>query len=302
MQRFFLVALFSFVAVMLVFWWLTGQEEQAVISKVGSSESGIPMMEDHKFGGTELKGPADCKDVESRLAVFDVSYYDFEGVSQKGQIKVLGAVVDHVLSIFRDLYDLPFRIYKVDINDETGKGTRAYRCSNLSGKSARSIHSYGLAIDVNPQQNPSISVDLGKQAVVGVVPEGGIRNLNRLPKRPGKSDRMGLVVPEVVSVFAKHGFNHWGGYWDVPSIDYMRFEVSRPMAILLVAMSTDDASKFFDLHVDLCRMLPDERITTGLAELMLQRYFDGKMDGMIASYRMNRDGFFVMAEKLVADH
>ena len=123
--------------------------------------------------------------------------------------------------------------------------TSAFNVREITGGSTISLHAYGLAIDVNPVQNPFAK---RSGTTLNFSPPSGVENANRLNERPGKPNRPGMAEA-VVDVFADHGFLIWGGYWDDP-IDYQHFQVSRKLAEKLAKLSPDEARRAFDRHVD----------------------------------------------------
>jgi len=161
-----------------------------------------------------------------RLRLLTISYYDFdEVVHHDGQMIVLDALSDKVISIFKELYNLKFPIAKIKLmNNYNGNDELSMRDNNsscfivreITGGGKPSIHSYGAAIDINPIQNPYVKPD---EKGASVLPPMGSYYLNR-----GKI-RDGMVEP-IVEIFKKHGFSIWGGEWNDP-IDYQHFQVTR---------------------------------------------------------------------------
>ena len=83
-----------------------------------------------------------------------------------------------------------------------GNNTGAFNCRPTTGGTAYSQHAYGLAIDVNPFQNPYSKGDL-------VLPELSSAYLDRTWVRPG------MITPHgpVVKAFDSIGWT-WGGTWN----------------------------------------------------------------------------------------
>ena len=75
-----------------------------------------------------------------------------------------------------------------------------------------SQHSYGIAIDINPVQNPYIK---NNNEIIIIQPQSGKDFLDRTNIRSG-------MVEEIVDLFKDHGFN-WGGDWTSLK-DYQHFE------------------------------------------------------------------------------
>lgn len=127
-----------------------------------------------------------------------------------GELLVNEAVARQLVSVFRRLYDKRFPIEEMRVTrkDEldappTGDGnnTGAFNCRPVVGQKAFSQHAYGLAIDVNPFQNPYLKGDL-------VLPELASSYQDRGWRRPG------MILPggQVVRAFASIGWE-WGGAW-----------------------------------------------------------------------------------------
>jgi hypothetical protein len=108
----------------------------------------------------------------------------------------------------------------------------------VAGGNSISVHAYGLAIDLNPLQNPFLQ---RAGAEFSVSPKAGVAYVGRKSPRPGMSE-------SVVDVFAYHGFTVWGGEWNNP-IDYQHFQVSRALADRLARLPAADAKDLFDRHV-----------------------------------------------------
>jgi hypothetical protein len=193
-----------------------------------------------------------------RLRIVKFSYYDFEDVSHDdGEITVMDAVSKHVLTVFKELYKLKFPLSKASgIEHYNGRdeasmadnNTSSFNCREITGGGLPSIHSYGLAIDINPIQNPYIAPDkdqskTGTQGSIKVLPAAGVDYLNRTNIRPGMSETRG-----VREALKKNGFKEWGGAWD-NRIDWQHFQPSRAIAQLLAVMSYHDAAILFEMHI-----------------------------------------------------
>jgi len=199
----------------------------------------------------------------NRLRLLKISYYDFQGGSQPdGEMVVLDAVVERVLLIFKKLYALKFPIAKIhpmehyqgdDKSSMADNNSTCFCYREITGGGAISIHAYGLAIDINPHQNPYIN------SAAEVLPTEGIAYLNRTNLRPGMAE-------SIVKIFQENGFSIWGGNWNTP-IDWQHFQTSRAMAQLLAVMSAQDAHTFFEMYVQYPRLLnvidpKDQRLST----------------------------------------
>lgn len=117
-------------------------------------------------------------------------------VAGTAKVQVLGAIADEVRAIFTEIYNGPeqFPIESV--------GGYSWRSNGLS-----SNHSAGLAIDINPDQNPQVRAD--GTVLVGSKWEPGVN-----PYSIGRDS-------DVLKAFGKYGWSWGAGY---STKDYMHFE------------------------------------------------------------------------------
>jgi len=211
-----------------------------------------------------------------RLNVVHFSYHNFDGeICHDGQIVVMDAVAPHVANVFRHLFLIRFPIQSAkpiehfngsDDDSMAVNNTSAfnYRKIAVDSDNSLSIHSYGLAIDVNPVQNPYAGYfskhptkDCG---TMEVWPTKGLKYMNRHNIRPG-------MVEEIIDTFAYNGFHIWGGDWN-DLLDYHHFQTPRLMAELLAEMDARHAIDFFDYYV----LHPDK---VKLEDGMIEDYKNG---------------------------
>jgi hypothetical protein len=188
--------------------------------------------------------PVGCE----RLRRITFSYLNFSGeVRTDGELIIMDAVADHVLRIFNALREKAFPIAKAHLmnhylgNDDDSMAdntTSAFNDRPIAGGRTTSIHAYGLAIDLNPIQNPFISVSKGRRSIS---PKSGAEYEDRKNARPGMAE-------PIVDVFADNGFPVWGGRWSNP-IDYQHFQVSRDLANQLARNSPNAAKLLFESSI-----------------------------------------------------
>ena len=196
----------------------------------------------------------ECPISIERLKVVKFYFYNFEGVEQQnGEIVVLDAVANRVLKIFKHLHKIKFPIAKAcPIEHYQGNDDESMIDNNSSGYSCRfitgnnnipSIHSYGLAIDINPVQNPYITIKNQEENYIKILPNNGKEYINRNNLRPG-------MVESIVEIFKKNGFIDWGGKWIHPRpIDWQHFQLPRPLAQLLAIMPVKEGEEFFEMFI-----------------------------------------------------
>lgn len=194
--------------------------------------------------------PVGCE----RLRLVKFSYLGFDGtVHADGEIMVMDAAAENVLRIFTRLRNMHYPIAKAklinhyDGDDDASvadNNTSAFNFRNVAGTNSLSLHAYGLAIDINPVQNPYVERPAGN---LKFSPPAGAAYADRLSGQPEKQLRLGMAE-SVIDVFADEGFVIWGGYWK-SAIDYQHFQVSRGLAQRLAHVSPAQAGALFGQHV-----------------------------------------------------
>jgi hypothetical protein len=187
-----------------------------------------------------------------RLRLARFSYLGFDGTTHDdGELVVLDAVADHVLAIFVALRSRAFPIAGAKLMNHfrgsddasmAANNTSAFNVRRVEGSNAISLHAYGVAIDLNPIQNPY--VERGARGV-SVDPPAGKVYVRRQDQRPGMAE-------SVIELFAHPGFAQWGGYWP-RGIDYQHFQVGRRLAGQLVSLPYPKARALFEQHVERVR-------------------------------------------------
>jgi D-alanyl-D-alanine carboxypeptidase len=156
------------------------------------------------------------------LRYVTVSFRGFDGRPHTGELVVHRRVAAGVVSVFARLYRARFPIEEMRLvttadleAHPTGDGnnTAAFTCRPARKQTRWSAHAYGLAVDLDPFQNPYRRGDL-------VLPELASAYLDRSRVRPGMI-RQGDVV---TSAFAAIGWT-WGGTWRSPR-DLMHFSAT----------------------------------------------------------------------------
>jgi len=169
---------------------------------------------------------AKCPVVLSSLRVLTVTYRDFGGHPQTGQLVVNQSAARPLAHVFRKLFVLRFPIHHMQLSDTygprsgwpaDGDPTASFQCRQAvpspctggKGTGSWSMHAYGLAVDVNPVENPYVGC-------------GESRDRASRPYRDRSRLRKGMVTPGVIAAFRSIGWG-WGGSWAGNTKDYMHF-------------------------------------------------------------------------------
>lgn len=173
-----------------------------------------------KAGGAYHSG---CPVGLSQLRVLSVTYRGFDGHSHQGHLVVNRSAAAPLAKVFHKLYDLHFRIHHLSLSGVYGKGpadgdpSGSFECRQAvpspcvggTGTGSWSMHAYGLAVDVNPVENPYVGC-------------GESRDPKAQKFRDRSVHRTGMVTPAVVRAFKSVGWG-WGGSWAGNTKDYMHF-------------------------------------------------------------------------------
>jgi poly-gamma-glutamate synthesis protein (capsule biosynthesis protein) len=156
------------------------------------------------------------------LTLLRLAYHDFDGRDRMGEMIVHASVAGDVTEIFRGIYDSGFQIFSMRLVEEFGgsddrsmeaNNTSAFNCRKVPFGSALSAHSGGIAIDVNPLQNPYIRGDK-------ILPATGKAYAAKAARA---AHTTGLIADDspLIAIFAARGWT-WGGFWR-NSKDYQHF-------------------------------------------------------------------------------
>ena len=154
--------------------------------------------------------------IKKNLVLLDVEYYSFDEKLHKGQLVLHKRAERDIKEIFEIIRSIKFPVNKVipvvkyNWSDEASmndNNTSAFNYRKVKGQKLLSAHSYGLAIDINPLQNPHIKRNT-------VQPVNGKYDI--------KAEGTILKTSRVVQEFRKRGWQ-WGGSWR-SSKDYQHFE------------------------------------------------------------------------------
>ena len=165
-----------------------------------------------------------CPVAPAQLRRLRLAYWGFDGRAHTGELIVSSRAVGDLVRVFSGLYTARFPIRRMrPIDAYRGSDERSLEADNTAAFNCRyavapgpkrwSTHAYGLAIDVNPVENPYL--ESGR-----VHPRSGRAYLNRRYVRRGMAVRSGALV----RAFAGVGWA-WGGRW-TGSPDYQHFSAT----------------------------------------------------------------------------
>ena len=173
-------------------------------------------------GGYWHKG---CPVPLSGLRVLTVRHLGFDGRAHRGRLVVNRRAARPLAGVFRRLYRNRFPIrhmrfydfYVRRAQDRPQDVTASFQCRQAvpspctggSGTGTWSNHAYGLAVDINPRENPYVGC--------GQSSDPAARSYrDRFRSRPG------MIGGRTVRAFAAIGWE-WGGSWAGNTKDYMHF-------------------------------------------------------------------------------
>src|SRR3954454_8655660 len=167
-----------------------------------------------------------CPVALSDLRLLTVSYRDRRQHVQIGQLVVNRKATAPLRAAFRRLFHLHFPIRHMQLSDfygplsgrpRDGDVTASFECRQAvpspctggKGTGTWSNHAYGLAVDINPRENPYVGCGQSNDPTA------------RSYRRRGRM-RRGMIGGRTVRAFAQGGWG-WGGSWSGSTKDYMHF-------------------------------------------------------------------------------
>jgi D-alanyl-D-alanine carboxypeptidase len=161
-----------------------------------------------------------CPVAPASLRRLRLGYWGFDGRAHTGALIVNVKAVPSLTRVFSRLYAARFPIRRMRPIDAYGgsdersldaDNTAAFNCryAVASGPKRWSVHAYGLAVDVNPVENPYVGC-------------GQSRDPSAKPYFDRSRHRRGMVTPRAIGAFRSVGWG-WGGSWTGDTKDYMHF-------------------------------------------------------------------------------
>ena len=182
-----------------------------------------PVQAQLRSGGFWHKG---CPVALSNLRLLTVRHWGWDGRQHDGQLVTNAAAARPLARVFGQLYALHFPIRHMLLSDmygpksgrpSNGDVTASFECRQAvpspcvggKGTGSWSMHAFGLAVDVNPLENPYVGC-------------GQSRDPAARPYFDRSRHRRGMVTPRVIAAFRSVGWG-WGGAWTGNTKDYMHF-------------------------------------------------------------------------------
>jgi hypothetical protein len=156
-----------------------------------------------------------------QLRYVTLRYWGYDRRLHQGELVVHASAAGGIVGAFRKLFDARFPLARMRLVDDYGadddrstmaNNTSAFNCRAVTGGSSWSRHAFGLAIDINPVQNPYVYAD------GHVLDPNARRFTDRTLREPG----MIHDGDAVVRAFAALGWR-WGGHFRTIK-DYQHFD------------------------------------------------------------------------------
>jgi D-alanyl-D-alanine carboxypeptidase len=164
-----------------------------------------------------------CPVAPSALRLITMTYRGFDHKVHTGRLVVNAAVTGKLILVFRKLFAMRYPIRRMvpvdayhgsDFASIQADNTSAFNCRDATGSSSWSEHAYGLAVDLDPCENPYVFAD-------GYEAHSRCRQFaDRSLHDPGVIHAGG----QVVRAFASVGWG-WGGSWQ-GARDYQHFSAN----------------------------------------------------------------------------
>ena len=162
-----------------------------------------------------------CPVAPSGLRMIEMTYWGMDDRPHTGGRLVVNAhVANDLATVFRKLFNMRYPINRMepvdkykgsDFDSIEANNTSAFNCRKATGSSSFSQHAYGLAVDINPCENPYVSAD------------GTVAHKDCVKFKDRDRDDPGMIHANdrVVKAFRSIGWE-WGGTWS-GARDYQHF-------------------------------------------------------------------------------
>jgi len=157
-----------------------------------------------------------------QMRLLTLSYWGFDHAAHQGQLIVNESAARALIRAFRLLFAVRYPIRQMRVIDVFGgsdersmraDNTSAFNCRRVRGTSSWSEHAFGLAVDINPFENPEV--------LNGAIdPPAAAAWADRSRHSPAVIRHGDAVWRAFISVGWK-----WGGDWTSPK-DYQHFSAN----------------------------------------------------------------------------
>jgi hypothetical protein len=184
----------------------------------GNSEPIQGQVKERMVGSSWHRG---CPVGLGDLRLLRVTYWGFDDRPHNGRLVVNARYDDEMIAVMKRLYHLRYPIRHMQLVDQYGAdddrstaadNTSAFNCRFVAGTNHWSMHAYGLAIDIDPVENPYVSGSY-------FTPPAGRPYLDRSRDAPG----MIHEGDKVFEAFAKKAGWEWLGDGPQSIRDYQHF-------------------------------------------------------------------------------
>lgn len=155
-----------------------------------------------------IKGTHAPEKILKNLTIIDVQYYSFDSKLHQGQLVLRKDRVEEIQKAFEIMRKDKFPVAKCipivkygwsDDSSMADNNTSMFNYRTIAGTKRLSNHSYGVAIDINPVQNPAV-YSSGKAS-----PKGA---------KYDKKAKGTLLANSPVTKYLKQNGWRWGGDWN----------------------------------------------------------------------------------------
>jgi hypothetical protein len=167
-----------------------------------------------------------CPIALNNLRYLQLSYIGFDNKEHLGELIVHKDIASDIIAIFKKLYKIRYPIRKMSLvsnykgNDFASieaDNTSAFNCRQVGNSNRWSKHSFGKAIDINPIENPYVTLagHFYHKKSKKFVHRVRVKNTTEYKAMILKND-------QIVQVFKNHGWR-WGGEF-FSYKDYQHFD------------------------------------------------------------------------------
>lgn len=176
------------------------------------------------------------------LTYVKLLHYDYEGNVVEGELIIHKAILEETKEVFRQLFENKYQIYsmkliddywidddpiKADRNSVIHNNSSSFCYRNISNNTNLSNHALGIAIDINPYENPYTPRNKDGSFDNSYLTENERELLVNRKEKSKNNPHIITLDDTICQIFGNQGFE-CGGIWpqqsDLWSCDWQHFE------------------------------------------------------------------------------
>lgn len=163
----------------------------------------------------------------NNLIYIKLLHYDYNSNVKVGELIINKVIINEIKEVFKRLFDIKYQIYsmkliddfwiendlvKTDRNSIINNNTSAFCYRNIMNKNELSNHALGIAIDINPYDNPCVPRNIDGSFDYSLLTEYEKNTLINREEKAKTNQHLITLEDIICDIFRSVGFE-CGGIW-----------------------------------------------------------------------------------------